>query len=366
MNATVIGERPTGLGVYALRLITALDRLGEPLTVFTSRPEAIDAPRARVRRVTDATRPERGAVGHLRRLLWTQTGLRRALRAEPPRAVLNLAAEGLIGARVPQVTVVHDILPLRYPAEYPRQQPFLRQYVPRVLRSSAAVVVSSESTRHDVLEAYRLPPERVHVVLCGFDAQRYSPGPVEAPPPAEPYALFVGNVMPHKNLLRLVEAFGRVRARHRVRLVIRGAGRPAHVAALRARIAALGVAEHVDWQPWADDDELLALYRSARMLVLPSLYEGFGMPALEAMACGTPVLASKVASLPEVVGDAAVLIDPQDVEAIADGLARLLTDEALAMELRRRGPARARLFSWERTGRQVQAILRSVGGPGGQ
>jgi glycosyltransferase involved in cell wall biosynthesis len=360
VNATVVGERPTGLGVYALRVITALDRLGERLTVYTSRPEAMDAPHARMSPVSPATRPERGAVGHLRRLLWTQSGLRLALRTNRPRALLNLGAEGLIGARLPQVTVVHDILPLRYPAEYPRQQPYLRHYVPHVLRASAAVVVSSETTRRDVLDAYRLPPERVHVVACGFDDARFFPGAgAEA---TEPYALFVGNVMPHKNLARLVEAFANVRARYPLRLVIRGGGRPVHVEALRARIDALGIRQHVDWQAWANDDELLALYRGARMLVLASLYEGFGLPALEAMACGTPVVASKAASLPEVVGDAAVLVDPEDVESIADGMARLAADDALAKELRRRGPARARLFSWEQTGRTVQAILRAVGG----
>jgi len=360
VNATVVGERPTGLGVYALRLIAALDRLGEPLTVFTSRPEAIEAPHARIERVSAATRPERGTRGHLRRLLWTQTGLRRALRVEPPRALLNTAAEGVIGARVPQVTVVHDVLPLRYPAEYRRQQPYLRHYVPRVLRSSAAVIVSSESTRRDVLDAYRLAPERVHVVLCGFDDRRLSPAPDASRTDAQPYALFVGNVMPHKNLPRLVEAFAALRARRPFRLVIRGGGRPEHVAALRARIDALGVGADVDWQPWASDDELLALYRGARMLVLPSLYEGFGLPALEAMACGTPVVVSRVASLPEVVGDAAVFVDPADVSSIADGIARLLSDEGLAKDLARRGPARARLFSWERTARHVQAVLHAV------
>jgi glycosyltransferase involved in cell wall biosynthesis len=359
VNATVVGERPTGLGVYALRLITALDRLGEQLTVFTSRPEVIEAPRAIVRRVKATTRPERGVRGHLRRLVWTQTGLRLALRAHGARALLNPVPEGLIASRIPQVTVVHDVLPLRYPSEYRRQQPYLRHYVPRVLTSSAAVIVSSESTRRDVLQAYRLPAENVHVVLCGFDDRRFSPGPA---PHAEPYALFVGNVLPHKNLPRLVEAFARVRRRAPHRLVIRGSGHPGHVAAVRVRIDALGVAGDVDWRPWAEDDELLALYRGARMLVLPSLYEGFGLPALEAMACGTPVLVSKAASLPEVVGDAALFVDPEDVDSIADGMARLLTDDALAKDLRTRGPARARLFSWDRTARQVQAILRAVTG----
>jgi glycosyltransferase involved in cell wall biosynthesis len=362
VNATVVGERPTGLGVYTMRLITALDRLGERLTVFTSRPDAIDAPRSRVEQVTSATRPERGARGHLRRLLWTQTGLRFALRARPPRALLNPVAEGLIGARIPQVTVIHDVLPLRYPAEYRLQQPYLRHYVPRVLASSAAVVVNSECTRRDVLAVYRLRPDKVHVALCGFDERRFFPDPADAPRQTDPYALFVGNVLPHKNLARLVEAFAAARARRPFRLVIRGGGRPEHVSALRARIDALGVGAHVDWQPWAGDDELLTLYRGARMLVLPSLYEGFGLPALEAMACGTPVIVSNVASLPEVVGDAAVFVDPEDVGSISAAMTRLLSDDALAKELRGRGLARARSFSWERTARQVQAVLRAVTG----
>jgi glycosyltransferase involved in cell wall biosynthesis len=169
--------------------------------------------------------------------------------------------------------------------------------------------------------------------------------------------------MPHKNLGRLMEAFALVARRLPVRLVLTGWGRPRHVRELQERIAALGIERRVDWRPYAADEELLALYQGARALVLPSLHEGFGLTALEAMACGTPVVAARVSSLPEVVGEAAVLVDPLDPESIAGGLGRILTEDSLCKDLRERGLERARHFSWEATARAVQqAVARAVAG----
>lgn len=362
INAAILGQHPTGLGFYAFHLISGLAALGEQLVVYTSRPELFTSPRIQVHRVSPAMRPERGAWGHLRRLLWVQTGLRARVRGANPRVLLNLMPEGLLAPGLPQVTTVHDLLPLLYPSEYPRQRYYFRHYVPAVLRASRAIIVISESTRRDLLRFYDVAPEKVHVVLSGYDAERFVPAPHSAPAPGgEPYLLCVGNVMPHKNLLRLMEAFALAAREFPVRLVLRGWGRPRHVQALRERIVALGLEARVDWQPYAPDDELLALYRGARALVLPSLHEGFGLTALEAMACGTPVVASGVSSIPEVVGDAGVLVDPLDPSSIAAGLCRILTDDGLCKELGERGLERSNLFSWEATARAVQrAVARAI------
>jgi glycosyltransferase involved in cell wall biosynthesis len=360
VNAAIVGERPTGLGIYGLQLIRALDDLGERMTVVTSCPEAVDAPHARVVRVTPRIRPERGAAGHLARLVWTQTALRAHVRRAHASALLNLMVEGMLASPVPQVTVVHDVLPLHYPAEYPRQQYYFRHYVPRVLAASRRVIVSSASTRRDIERLYpRVPADRLRVVPPGYDAQRFVPAP-PASAAKPPYALYLGNVMPHKNLVRTVEAFAAARASADARLVIRGWGRAHNVAELRATIGRLGLEAHVDWTPYAAGADLPDLYRGARMLLLPSLYEGFGMTALEAMACGTPVLTSRTSSMPEVVGEAALLVDPLDTGAIADAMARLFTDDALVEDLRGRGLARAKLFSWQTTGRAVQQAVREA------
>ena len=361
INAAIVGQRPTGLGFYALHLISGLAALGERLVVYTSRPDLIAGPGTVAERVSAAMRPERGAWGHVRRLLWVQTGLRWRVRRARPRALLNLMPEGLLAPGLPQVTTVHDLLPLLYPAEYPRQQYYFRHYVPAVLRASRAVIVISESTRRDLLRFYDVAPEKVHVVLSGYDAERFVPAHPAPAPDVEPYLLYVGNVMPHKNLVRLVEAFALVARQLPVRLVLRGWGRPRHVRALRERLAALGLEARVDWRPYAVDEELLALYRGARALVLPSLHEGFGLTALEAMACGTPVVAAGVSSIPEVVGEAAVLVDPLNPESIAAGLGRILTEDSLCKDLRERGLERAGYFSWEATARAVQqAVARAV------
>jgi glycosyltransferase involved in cell wall biosynthesis len=362
VNAAIVGERPTGLGIYGLELMNVLAELGERLIVFTSCPEAVTAPHARVIRVSARIRPERGAAGHLARLVWTQTALRAHVRRRHPAALLNLVPEGLLASPVPQVTVIHDVLPLHYPDEYPRQQYYFRYYVPAVLAASRRIIVSSESTRRDIRRFYpRVPAERLRVVAPGYDARRFTPAPPAART-SSPYALYLGNVMPHKNLVRLLEAFAAVRGAVDARLVIRGWGRGHNVEILRARIAALGLADRVDWQPYADAAALADLYRGARVLLLPSLYEGFGLTLLEAMACGTPVLTSSVSSMPEVVGDAALLVDPLDTAGLADALRRILTDDLLADDLRARGLSRAKLFSWETTGRAVQTAIREAGG----
>jgi glycosyltransferase involved in cell wall biosynthesis len=358
VNAAIIGERPTGLGTYAINVINALAEVGERLLVYTSRVDGIAAARTQVRILPGALRPERGVVGHLLRLLWIQTALRAGLRRARPDLLLNLMAEGVLRPDIPQVTVIHDVLPLRYPDEYPRQRYYFRYYVPAVLRQSRAVVASSESTRQDLVRFYGLPRDRVVVVPCGYDPSRFFPGPANGRA-REPYALYVGNIMPHKNLLRLLEAFARV-PRRDAQLLIRGSGRAGHVRALRERIATLGVGSRIDWRPYATAEELPGLYRGARMLVLPSLAEGFGLPALEALACGVPVVTSNTSSLPEVVGDAALLVDPHDVGALAAAMGRLFEDDRLATQLSERGLARAAEFSWGRTGRTVQAVLRRV------
>lgn len=362
VNASIVGDHPTGLGHYALHVVSELDALGERLTVYTSRPDFLDAPHARVRRISAGVQPERGPLGHLRRQLWTQTMLWAYVRRDRPRLLLNLTSEGLLWPSVPQVTVLHDLLPLLFPAEYPRQQYYYRYFVPRVLRRSRAIIVPSESTGRDLVRLYPgVAPDRIHVVLLGYDARLFtleSAAEVEAG--KEPYALYVGNVMPHKNLLRIVEAFAVAARRGPGRLVIRGSGRPPHVRALRERIARLGLESRVDWQPYASGETLPALYRGARMLLLPSLAEGFGLTALEAMACGTPVVTSNTSSLPEVVGDAALLVDPLDTGGLAEAIERLFADDRLAKELRERGLARAPQFTWERTGRAVQAAIRAA------
>lgn len=339
VNATVLAERPTGLGVYATGLIDALRERGEALDVIR-----LPSPR-----------------GHAARIAWLQVVLPLRLARSRPRALLNVVPEGPLRSPVPQVTVVHDLIPLFYPApsRFPRAHLYFRYVAPLLLRASRTVVADSEATKRDVVGHYGIAAERIAVVYPGYDRARFRRA-ARPSAPADAYLLYVGNVAPHKNLGRLIDAFARVATRSSARLVIRGWGRPWHVEPVRRRIEEAGIGARVDWRPYEDAATLPDLYRGARALVLPSLYEGFGLTALEAMACGTPVVAARAASIPEVVGDAAVLVDPLDVDGLTAGMAELLAAGARADELRERGLARAELFSWERTARGVAEVIRAA------
>jgi glycosyltransferase involved in cell wall biosynthesis len=357
INASIIGDRPTGVGGYTLGLVKALIEARPGLVVHTSSVASLPPGRSMVRPTSSLIRPERGMAGHAARLLWCQTALRVRLRRDRADVLLNTMPEGVLHCQVPQVTIVHDLIPLMFPHDYPRQQLYFRQFVPRVLRESRIVIADSEATRRQVIMAYGLMPERLRVIPGGYDAERFRVGP-EGREPKEPYVLYVGNVLPHKNLTRLVEAFAEVRRRVPTRLVLAGRGRRQHIAAVTSLVARLRVP--VELRSYVPSDELPDLYRGAQVVVLPSLAEGFGLTALEAMASGTPVVAANVSAIPEVVGDAGLLVDPYDTRAIADAIVLLLTEEERRKDLIARGLKRVEQFSWQRTAGEVLALLDSV------
>ena len=358
VNASIIGHRSSGLGQHARGLVRALDTLHAPLVIHTALPSAVAPLRAMVRRAPSLVLPERGIRGHLGRILWTQLALGRRLAREGVDVLVNTVPEGPLVSSVAQVTVVHDVIPLDFPDYYPRQQLYFRRLVPAVLRRARVVVAVSEATRRRVIAAYGLSPARVRTVLNGFDAEQFSPdGPV-SDDGGLPYVLFVGNLLPHKNLPRLVEAVARAATSTPVRLVVVGGGRPRAVAQLRTLADRVGAG--VQRRAFVSPSELAPLLRGARALVLPSLAEGFGLPAVEAMACGTPVIAGNVAALPEVVGDAGLLVDPRDVTALADAVVRVLSDDRLRKELGARGLERAARFSWARCAGELLGIVREV------
>ncbi len=219
-------------------------------------------------------------------------------------------------------------------------------------RKAAAVLTVSEYSRKRILEWSDWPADRVVVVGNGVSDSFGPEGPQ-----AEidsPYVLHVGNHKPHKNCLRLIEAFAQLPQRE-MRLVFTEL---ADDAELRL-IDRLRIADRVIRRPHVEEAQLASLYRSAACVVVPSLEEGFGLPAVEAMSCGTPVVASDCSSLPEVVGDAGLLIDPRSPEAIARAIARIIDDSSLADLLRRRGLERSREFRWDTVANRVRsAILR--------
>jgi glycosyltransferase involved in cell wall biosynthesis len=277
---------------------------------------------------------------------------------------------------VPSVVTIHDCIHLLFPQYLPNRMAFryARFVMGSAIRNSSLVFTVSEASRADILRFYpATDPHKVHVVPNAIDAELLEdPGPEERERVRERYqirgrfVLFAGIVKPHKNLERLIRAFARVRIQEGnedLRLVLLGddVGR---YASLRRTADEAGVRQDVRFFGFVPHQTLAALYRMATLFAFPSLYEGFGLPPLEAMACGTPVVTSRISSLPEVVGDGALLIDPYSEEEIAQAIARVLDDEDLRRRLVERGLVRAASFSWERSVRQIHAgYLKALGRP---
>jgi glycosyltransferase involved in cell wall biosynthesis len=364
INASIVDPFLSGLGIYAVHLFKELAKLHDDVVVYTSHPEVCEVNSTRFRRIGWRVQISYGRMGHLRRLIWTQMVLPLRLLADRATLLFSPLPEGMLLPTIPQVIVVHDILPLRFPQEYPRQQYYFRYLVPAMLNKARAVVTGSESTRQDLLTFYRLEASKIHVVPDGYDQSRYRVGllsqAIKQQYGLPSYLLYVGNLLPHKNLHRLLQAFAPISRKFPHTLVIAGRKDPRCYPPLEAEARALGVQDRVRFLDYVPAADLPALYAAADVFVLPSLYEGFGLPILEAMACGTPVIAAYTSSMPEVASDAAMLVDPYDVPAISMAIESALGDVGMREAMRRRGLARVAQFSWARTALMLLKILEKV------
>ncbi len=297
------------------------------------------------------------------RVAWEQLAQPWALRRIGADLAHGPVFVGPILAPCPTVVTIHDLSFIRFPHLF---RPANRLYLTALTRLSARrarrTIAVSEHAAAESTRLLGVPPERITVVYHGVDPD-FRPLPDDEVAAfrerrglPERLVLFVGTLEPRKNLVRLVEAFARVRD-GRVGLALAG-GRGWLYEELFARVKALGLSDEVIFPGYVMREELPWWYNAATVLAYPSVYEGFGLPVLEAQACGTPVLTSNVSSLPEAAGDAALAVDPYKVEALADGLNRLLADEALRHDLRERGLVHARSFSWPRAAQETARVYR--------
>jgi glycosyltransferase involved in cell wall biosynthesis len=301
------------------------------------------------------------------RIAWEQTAapiLSRVNRLDVVHGPVNVTP--LVGAP-PAIVTVHDLAFLRFPQQYPSlQRRYLAALTRWSVRRSALTLAVSEHTRADVIEFFGAAPERVVAVphgvsedfqprqgteeLAQFRAHRGLP---------ETFVLFVGTLQPRKNLEGLLRAYARIDPSDRAPLVV--VGSPGwKYQSIYEELTRSGLERDVIFAGYADSAALRLWYSAAAVFVYPSLYEGFGLPVLEAMACGTPVITSTASSLPEVAGDSAITVDPADPDALAEALTRLLGDRDLQLRLRERGLARVRSFSWRTTVERTVALYRQV------
>jgi len=266
---------------------------------------------------------------------------------------------------VPGVMLVYDLCWASYPECYPaREIHIFRKIYPRSLRAAKMIFAISEWTKGEIIRVYGTPPGKIQVVPCGVE-EDFAPDPQAAEKAAARwslapgYILAVGTAHPRKNIATLLQAYARIAVSERPPLVLIGpAG--ATSSPLQKQAEELGLSGQIHWLGYVTRADLPALYSGAGAFVMPSLQEGFGMPVLEAMACGAPVVCSNTTALPEVAGEAGLLVDPTRPEIWSEVLRKVLADKSLAQDLRERGLQRARQFTWERAGRVALNYLREA------
>jgi glycosyltransferase involved in cell wall biosynthesis len=372
LEGRVITPRIGGIGRYAIRLIEALLALSVQespdleLVIFT-------APQ------TDRVVLREMRASVCERFCRIKSTALRSSMLLPVGAILEHIDlfHGLDQSGIPlffktgkSVVTIHDVIPLVLPWAFPRRHRWvLTAALARVRRQADVVIVPSAAAAEDVVRYLRIDRQRITVIPMGCET-RFHPGMNAARmlqlrqryALPERYVLFVGTLEPRKNIAFLLQAFSRLlaeRPQDDVQLVVAG-GRGWGDGQPIATMEALNIRPRVIFTDFVEDDDLPDLYRGAQMFVYPSLYEGFGLPVVEAMACGTPVITSNRASLPEVAGDAALLIDPTRPDDLAAAMSALMSSGALHEELRWKGLARAKAFTWEAVARKTMGVYRAV------
>lgn len=270
------------------------------------------------------------------------------------------------------VLTVHDIIPLKFPHYAPRSKktmlfPLYKLLMTKLVRRADLVIADSEHSRADIVEFLRVPQEKVRTVYLGVDPKYRPLGEAareevrRALKIKDRLALYAGRADPYKNLISLVKAAEFINRKGVLHctVVVAGAEDPRYPEVARY-LRGAGIIRDVIFAGSLGEKTLIPLYNAADVLVLPSLYEGFGLPPLEAMACGTPVIVSNRTSLPEVVGDAGILVEPTDTGALAGAMERVFTDPDLRERMVRMGLERARLFPWRKTAEETLAVYREL------
>jgi glycosyltransferase involved in cell wall biosynthesis len=357
---------PKGVGgteIYLRALLPALAEIDSVnrYFIFTNRETGDLVPQAA--NFTHVPQPVH-AVSRARRLLWEQTALPLAAARLRLDVLLNPGFTAPLLCPCPQVTVFHDLQHKRHP-EYFRwfDLPFWNFFLFWSAMVSRLVVADSNATAEDLRHWYRLAPATIRIVPLGVDPRCVEIAARRRP---EPFLLAVSTLHPHKNVDGLLRAFAVFRQRHpEYRLVVSGIHGffSAELHALRDR---LHLADSVDFPGWIPREDLYLLYARATAFLYPSLFEGFGLPVLEALAAGVPTACSQVEPMNSIAGAAALKFDPHNPSAIAEAMHRLVTDAELRRRLAAAGPLRAAQFSWGATAQAVLDALRSASGASGQ
>jgi glycosyltransferase involved in cell wall biosynthesis len=344
---TTLGQ-PTGFGFYVSSLVDALQKISQEDELVLIRPEA----------EKDFSTPQR--------FVWDQF----SYPARARRAKVDLLHQPCFSAPLffsgPVVITIHDIISILFPENIPfASRMFYSKWMPLTYGKASEIITISQSTANDITRVLKIPPEKITVIHSAVDEKFEKPTSADEVEKAKKkynlpkdYLLHIGTLEPRKNLGFLIEAFARVisdEKNENLNLVITGK-KGWYFEGLFEKVRQLNLEKRVIFTGYIDELDKPAIYKGAKIFTFPSLYEGFGLPPLEAMASGVPIISSNTSSMPEVIGEAGVLISPHDLASWVRAISKLNTDEVARRELIEKNKIQIKKFSWEKTARQTMAV----------
>ena len=344
-NCSYLDHQPSGIGVVARELAHALDgssiNILDPIGIFSQ--DSIPIP--------NNLSPKFGSKGHLRRLLWTQFQLPKLIKQNSAEFLISPLPEAPLFRGIKSIVLVHDLLPLRYPQLTPLLSYHL-VYVPLVVHRAHKVLCNSEATARELNQRLKVPYKKIVTIPLGYDSKKLYPMNLER----KPFFLVLARHDPHKNIAGVIRAFSLLKSKH-MELFLVGKYDKRYTPKLKELAIELGINHRCKWIYWVSDQERLVLLNSCKALVISSFWEGFGLPAIEAMACDTPVIASTKGAITEVIGDAGLSINPFNILSITDAMNQIITNENLVKDLIQKGRKRIKNYNWKKAASIIQDIL---------
>ena len=357
LNGSIIHEKPTGLGVYAINIFRELTKSDKIQSVRVFSP--VDIEEIEVEKINKFVKPSYKKYGAIARFLWTQLVL--PFKVKKDETIYHPFQYLSFFTSNKQIITIHDLIPLYYP-KIARHQNFYYKYImPILLKKADRIICISENTKKDLEKFYKLDTSKIKVVHNGYDKELFNKNNLDISVRKkfnleEDYMIMVGAGYKHKNLEKVIKAIKNLEQNYEMKIAIVG-GNSKYIEELKELVNKLNLNDRISFLGYVSDNELKSLYAYAYAFIYPTLYEGFGLPILEASACGTVVVCSNNSSLPEVYGNSALSFDPSNIIDIEEKIKIIIDNKELRESLIEKSSENIKRFSWRKTVESIEEVL---------
>lgn len=354
INLSMLVEKPTGITNYISNILPYFFAL-QSSSLLAAKYHNNNYKNSHF--ISEKLSPDNGSKGHFLRLKWTQFELPNIYRNLKASLLFSPVPEMPLFSKTKAIVMVHDLIPIRFPKKNSPLTPYFRYYIPQVCRQAQHIICNSQATADDIINYFGISATKITPIHLGYNQQKFRVIKELKKYNESPYFLYLGRHDPHKNVSKIISAFANFKQCKNYELWLAGPSDVRYTPLLKQLAEELGITKQVKFLDYVSSDDLPIILNQAQALVFPTLWEGFGFPVLEAIACGTPVITSNVSSLPEVTGEAGLLVNPHDIRSISDAMNLIAEDDNLRKQLKELGLKRAINFSWEKTGTATVKVI---------